>query len=57
MRPGDAVAARRGGDGGLSAVIPLGGIGALALAGALALRLRRRGRAHAATERELERVG
>jgi len=54
---GDAVAARRGGDGGLSAVIPLGGVGALALAGALALRWRRRGRADAAAERELERVG
>lgn len=40
----EAVVARREGDGGLSAVIPLGAVGALALTGALALRLRRRDR-------------
>lgn len=60
----EAVVARREGDGGLSAVIPLGAIGVLALFGALALRLRRRDRREAGaaagtpeTDRELERVG
>lgn len=54
---GEAVAARREGDGGLGTVVPLGAAGALALFGALALRLRRRDRAEGTEERDLERVG